>query len=184
MVQTHKMKLAPEPFKKIYDGQKTIELRLFDEKRRDVRVNDEIIFTCTENRAFHVRVKVTKLHQADSFARLFEMLPPGKLGYADGDPASPDDMRKYYSEEQESVYGVVGIEFELAAKPYRDLYRFEPFLDRISELWQRVPDTRFGQLINSFTLWLKNNGHGDGFYLEDEAYIRLFTQFMDESTQK
>lgn len=33
---THYMKLNPEPFDKIASGKKTIELRLYDEKRKTV----------------------------------------------------------------------------------------------------------------------------------------------------
>ncbi len=40
----HEMMLAPEPFKKIKSGQKTIELRLYDEKRRALTVGDQICF--------------------------------------------------------------------------------------------------------------------------------------------
>ena len=40
----HEMKLNKEPFEKIRDGKKTIELRLNDEKRQRVRVGDSIVF--------------------------------------------------------------------------------------------------------------------------------------------
>ena len=44
----HKMNLNPEPFEMIRNGQKTIELRLNDEKRRMINVGDMIEFTQTE----------------------------------------------------------------------------------------------------------------------------------------
>ena len=43
------MKLHPAPFEMIKSGKKTIELRLYDEKRRKIKVGDEIIFTNTVN---------------------------------------------------------------------------------------------------------------------------------------
>lgn len=43
---THYMKLNTEPFEKIEKGEKTIELRLFDKKRRTVRTGDIIEFSC------------------------------------------------------------------------------------------------------------------------------------------
>ena len=46
---THYMKLNPEPFDKIASGKKTIELRLYDEKRKTVLPGDEIIFTHIHN---------------------------------------------------------------------------------------------------------------------------------------
>lgn len=41
----HNMKLNNEPFELIENGSKKIELRLYDEKRRKLRVNDLIEFT-------------------------------------------------------------------------------------------------------------------------------------------
>ena len=38
----HKMKLKLSPFEKIKDGSKTIELRLYDEKRQKVKIGDFI----------------------------------------------------------------------------------------------------------------------------------------------
>lgn len=43
------MKLNSEPFLKIADGTKTIELRLNDEKRRLIKVGDYIEFTNVAN---------------------------------------------------------------------------------------------------------------------------------------
>ena len=41
---THKMNMNPSPFEKIRNGTKTIELRLYDEKRRKIEIGDTIIF--------------------------------------------------------------------------------------------------------------------------------------------
>ena len=46
----HKMKLRPQPFNMIRSGQKTYELRLYDEKRQRVQVNDEIEFSCLDRK--------------------------------------------------------------------------------------------------------------------------------------
>ena len=42
---THKMHLDKGPFQKIWYGAKTIELRMFDEKRREIKVGDIIEFS-------------------------------------------------------------------------------------------------------------------------------------------
>ena len=39
------MRLKSEPFQKIASGEKTVELRLFDDKRRGLNIGDDIIFT-------------------------------------------------------------------------------------------------------------------------------------------
>lgn len=57
------MKLRPQPFNMIRSGQKTFELRLYDEKRQKLQIGDEIEFSCPEgNEApFVVRVSIAIL---------------------------------------------------------------------------------------------------------------------------
>ena len=109
----HEMKLRPEPFTKIKSGTKTIELRLYDEKRQKIRVGDLIIFTSTET-GEQIRATVKKLHRFDSFEALYKSLPLLKCGYTadDVDRAQPSDMESYYSAEEQQKYGVVGIELD------------------------------------------------------------------------
>ena len=109
----HHMKLHPSPFEKIKSGEKTIELRLYDEKRRQIKIGDRIIFTNNStNEIFNV--KVSKLHIFDNFTELYKTLPLLKCGYTKDDvcDANPSDMNIYYSPEEQSKYGVVGIEIE------------------------------------------------------------------------
>ena len=107
----HKMNLDTEPFKMIKSGKKTIELRLFDEKRQKIKVGDSIIFTETVT-GEKLNVKVEKLHRFDSFGELYKSLPLLKCGYTEKTvaDAKPSDMEEYYSLEEQKKYGVVGIE--------------------------------------------------------------------------
>ena len=113
----HYMKLNPAPFEMIKSGQKTIELRLFDEKRQLVKVGDRIVFTNTVTAAT-VNTEVVKLYRFDSFEALFRSLPLLKCGYTSEmlDEASSADMVKYYSVENQERYGVLGIEINLILK--------------------------------------------------------------------
>ncbi len=108
------MSVAPAPFEKIESGQKTIELRLNDEKRRRIAVGDEIVFTNTQS-GERISVLVRALHLFSSFKELYEKLPLSKCGYAVGelDSASPADMNAYYSVAQQKKYGALGIEIEV-----------------------------------------------------------------------
>ena len=107
----HKMKLNSAPFEMIKSGKKTIELRLYDEKRRKIKVGDEIIFTNTVNGEILSRI-VKDIHKFESFYELYKSLPLLKCGYTedDIDNASPLDMEKYYSIDEQKNFGVVGIE--------------------------------------------------------------------------
>lgn len=114
----HYMKLKTEPFNKIRSGIKTIELRLLDEKRKLVKIGDEIEFTNLENHDEKIDVRVLTIHKFESFVELYKILPLDKCGYLKSELsiANPADMEKYYSIEEQSQYGVVGIEFELCNK--------------------------------------------------------------------
>ena len=111
---THSMQLQPSPFEMIRNGTKTIELRLYDEKRKKIQVGDIIEFTNTESREV-LQVKVLGLFVFDSFESLYSQLPLPECGYTkdDIDNASPDDMDAYYPKELQQKYGVVGIRIAL-----------------------------------------------------------------------
>ncbi|MBQ8683488.1 MAG: ASCH domain-containing protein [Clostridia bacterium] len=113
----HNMRLNPSPFEKINSGQKTIELRLFDEKRQQVQAGDKIVFTNSAT-GETLKVTVVKLHRFDTFDELYKALPLTRCGYTDEnvDKATPADMEQYYSVEEQKKYGVVGIEFEITDK--------------------------------------------------------------------
>lgn len=59
----HTMKLKQEPFEKIKNGFKTIELRLYDEKRQKVQVGDYIEFSLIDNSREKLQTRVTALHR-------------------------------------------------------------------------------------------------------------------------
>lgn len=108
---THEMKLHPQPFSMIKSGEKTIELRLFDEKRQKIKAGDTIVFTNTQT-GETLNMVVVKRHVFSSFAQLYDALPLLQCGYTAQDigSAHPSDMAQYYSEEEQKQYGVVGIE--------------------------------------------------------------------------
>jgi len=114
-MKKHIMKLNPSPFDMIKSGKKTIELRLYDEKRQGIEVGDRITFVNTENPEETLPVEVKSLYVFESFEELYKTLPLLKCGYTEDDihTASPKDMEAYYSKEKQQLYGVVGIEVEL-----------------------------------------------------------------------
>ena len=113
---THDMSLRESPFRAVADGTKVIEMRLFDEKRRTIRVGDRIRFTLSGGTE-SVTAEVVGLHRFPSFEALYASLIPVVgavgLGYAEEDTAEPADMLDYYAPEAVERYGVVGIEIQL-----------------------------------------------------------------------
>lgn len=111
----HKINLLPQPFNMIRSGQKTYELRLFDEKRQKLQVGDEIEFSCFERDEKPFMVEVVALHRFKDFGGLYAALPLLKCVYTKEtlDAASPEDMNQYYSVEEQTRYEVVRIEIKL-----------------------------------------------------------------------
>ena len=108
----HKMRLHNEPFISIKKKSKDIELRLNDEKRRLINVNDFIEFTNTKTNEV-IMTKVIKLHVFKSFYELYACCNKVSLGYNECDISDPNDMEMYYSKEDINKYGVVGIEIKV-----------------------------------------------------------------------
>ncbi len=111
----HEMKLSPAPFEMIKSGEKTIELRLWDEKRQKIKVGDTITFTNTANGETLTRT-VSNLHRFNSFDELYRALPLLKCGYDESnvEAADPSDMLEFYSSSEQAEFGVVGIELGTA----------------------------------------------------------------------
>ena len=107
----HEMRLDPKPFELIKSGKKTVELRLYDEKRQRLNKGDDIIFINNADENEKIAVTVNDLHIYTSFSELFTVIDPELCGYAQGTTVETAviEMRKYYSEELESSYGVIGI---------------------------------------------------------------------------
>ncbi len=108
--RVHHMKLGDDPFAKIAEGSKRIELRLNDPKRQQVRVGDTIVFTNMEQRTQTLRTRVVQLHRFASFDALFAVLPPALCGFAPDAHPTGADMERYYPAEKQRKYGALGIE--------------------------------------------------------------------------
>jgi ASC-1-like (ASCH) protein len=105
------MRLQTKPFDRIKSGEKTIEVRLYDEKRKKLQIGDVIEFT-REPGTETLKVEVIGLHNFKTFADLVNAFPENPFG---GESAS--DLLKsiytYYTREEEEKYGVLGIEIKL-----------------------------------------------------------------------
>jgi ASC-1-like (ASCH) protein len=107
-----KMRLTEKPFYKIKSGEKNIELRLYDEKRRNISVGDTIEFSNIETGQV-INVLVTSLHIYSNFEELFKEFDKTRLGFDKDEEANPDFMLKFYSKEEIDKYGAIGIGVKL-----------------------------------------------------------------------
>ncbi len=108
----HEMKLHNEPFNSIKNKTKTIEMRLNDEKRQKIKVQDIIIFTNTKT--FEQLVcEVVNIYKYQDFNELYKNHNKIAIGYQKEEAANPIDMEKYYNPNDIKTYGVVGIEIKI-----------------------------------------------------------------------
>ena len=108
----HSLKLAAVPFEAITSGRKVIESRLYDEKRQAIKIGDEIIFINREEPGHFVAAEVINLLRYSTFKELFEHNDPAKF---DGPSVEwlMNQISEFYTEEDQSKNGVIGIEFKL-----------------------------------------------------------------------
>ena len=106
------MSLHPEYYEMVRSGEKDIELRLYDEKRRRMRNGDMLLIYNAQNRNDYIRAKIVCLHIAKSFADLATKISMPRTGFASLN-ALMSAIEKFYDTEMESKYGIVGIELEV-----------------------------------------------------------------------
>lgn len=109
---THEMSLRKEPFGKIKCGKKTVELRLMDEKRRNIRVGDKIVFRSTDGEDT-LCVRVLGLHAYRNFDEVSEDFSDEHIGFECKKQTLGERMREYYSDEDVQKYGVLAIRIML-----------------------------------------------------------------------
>lgn len=108
----HDMKLNEKPFTNIDKGIKKIELRLYDEKRSTINLNDFIIFHKTTDLSQIIKVKVTGLLRYNSFEDLFKDVDFNICGPANDLSEKLNNIHKIYSVEEEKKYGILAIHIE------------------------------------------------------------------------
>jgi ASC-1-like (ASCH) protein len=109
---THSMTLATEYFEKIKNGTKTIECRLYDEKRKLLKIGDIIEFINAQNADEKIDTEIMALHVFPSFSDLIDHFSIIKLG-GENKEQFISVLKKFYSNEDEKKFEVVGIEVKL-----------------------------------------------------------------------
>lgn len=107
----HYLHLHPQPFELIRSGRKTVESRLFDEKRQAYRVGDTLVFANRGNELESIETEITDLHRFDSFRELFLSADTQGKFSTDSLDKLIDEIELYYSTEDQEKDGVLGIEF-------------------------------------------------------------------------
>lgn len=110
----HEMKLQEKYFNYILNGSKRIELRLCDEKRKEIKLGDKIKFLKEPELTESFTVEVTGLLHYNDFENLFADYPIEIL--ADKSMSKNElknVLEEFYTTEKQKKYGVLGIKIKL-----------------------------------------------------------------------
>lgn len=108
----HQMKLSAEPFEKIARKEKVIESRLYDEKRQQITIGDEIEFSESEHPENKVRTQVKGLLRYQTFKELFADHEPALFGEKSRNFLL-NQIEQFYSNEDQQKNGVIGFRIEV-----------------------------------------------------------------------
>ena len=130
----HNMKLNEKSFNNIKNGTKTIEYRLFDEKRKLLKVGDKIVFSILPDLEDKIVVDVLDLYQEKTFKDLYI-----KLGNSEeAAQEKANSMYTIYTPEEEKEYGVLGIKIKIDVDELkRKIECYEPYNEQ-EEVEKRI----------------------------------------------
>lgn len=108
-----KVHLHPDVFEIVKKGVKDVEVRINDEKRRQLNVGDTLVFLKRPLEEEEIRAKVVGLEYYDSFENLVEHYEMKRL-YLEGYTKEMylNEMARFYTREEQEKMGVVAIIFE------------------------------------------------------------------------
>ncbi len=117
------MKLHPAPYEAIREGVKTVEIRLFDEKRSALSAGDLILFKKLPYLHEMLYKQVGKITRYSSCDEIFSSYEPALLGCKEDDTAESfrNSIGKIYSPEKIEKYGLCAIDllpFDSSSLPY------------------------------------------------------------------
>lgn len=111
------MKLNPKYFEFMKYGTKKVEVRLNDEKRKNIKIGEIIEFKKEPNFEENIFTKIINLKYYSNFEKLVENYKIEELANKSVDKLEfINDLNKFYTVEQQKQYGVVAIEVELIGK--------------------------------------------------------------------
>ena len=96
------------------NGTKRIEIRLNDEKRKDLKIGDVIVFQKESELKEELYTQIVNLRVKRNFKEFIENLEISE--YSDKSESEENflhDLYKFYTKEQEEKYGVVGIQIKI-----------------------------------------------------------------------
>ena len=143
----HRMKLNESPFERIKNGTKKIEFRLYDEKRQQIKIGDQIEFSKLPDLQEKLLVDVIELYKENTFEDLFRKL------YSDEEEIvrKAESMHEFYSIEKEQQYGVLGIGIKINVDNLKEnIKNFKPYNEQ-EEVEKRIMSNYLNDFDDTLT---------------------------------
>ncbi len=118
----HILPVAPFTFNKILDRSKKMDIRLFDKKIQQIRLNDTIEYINIENNEKTWSV-VRGVAIFENFDSLIDVVPSQLIGYEDKEEIRVRINRMYRQEEQRECFAC-GLFIEELELNLRDKFRY------------------------------------------------------------
>lgn len=113
----YKMGLQEKYYNNMKYGSKKIEMRINDEKRRNLKIGDTIYFMLEPERAKQLETRIIGLTVYKDFDDALNNIPIESLSDKnDSKEEYLNDLNKFYSKEEQEKYGVLAIEIEVVEK--------------------------------------------------------------------
>lgn len=177
------MHLADDMFDKVKAGEKTVEIRLFDDKRKLVDIGDYIEFRKSSDESETVRRRVSDLDIRQTFGEMFlndrylgDMKWSKTLRFTPKQLGAPDDatesslveaMYRFYDKSQEEEYGVIAFTLE---KPKHTCHTFfgvwldeDLYAERLSSCSEGEFKRLFDESLNTDLIEVALRNITDGF---------------------
>lgn len=107
------MGLYDRPFELVASGEKIVEVRLYDRKRRNLKIGDLITFNKLTNPLEDVTVRIKDLTRFPTFKEMYQTIPKEVMGSTD---STLEEMLEktytIYSPEKEQEWGTLAITIE------------------------------------------------------------------------
>ena len=108
-----KFHLHPDVFDIVKNGIKNVEVRLNDEKRKQLKIGDTLIFLKRPNDDEEIKACVTNLKYFENFSELVDNYDMERLYLSNYTKEMfLNELLRFYPVEEQKKLGVVAIEFE------------------------------------------------------------------------
>lgn len=110
----HQMKVKEIYFNRIKDGEKIYEVRLLDEKRKQIKVGDILQIKKEPEMIEVLNAKVIDLIYFKNFEEMANVLPAKQIGFDGWEKGDiVKEYHKFYSDQEEQELGVVAIKVKV-----------------------------------------------------------------------